>query len=348
MSFWVGLKKPIVGLSPMDGITDEPMRFITKKYGRVDVLFTEFVNVEHIPHKPEKLMERFIFSSLERPIVAQLSGHTPSLFYKVALVAAYLGFDGVDINMGCPVKSVVSGGGGAALIKDHDLAQEIVLTVKKALDDWQKGIGLKEALGDKEWFGAVTKVREKNNQISGKKVEPKSGIGLSVKTRLGENAQETREWISFLSNLPLEAITLHGRNWRQEHSGKVNWPEIGRMARIARRAGKIFLGNGGVSSRQEANKLARRYHLDGVLIGRAALGNPWVFTSCRPSRQERLAVIKEHLLYFNRLFGPQAFVAMRKHFGWYCRDFRDAKRLKQVLLKTNTVNQALAIINQNQ
>jgi len=316
MSFWVGLKKPIVGLSPMDGITDEPMRFITKKYGRVDVLFTEFVNVEHIPHKPEKLMERFIFSSLERPIVAQLSGHTPSLFYKVALVAAYLGFDGVDINMGCPVKSVVSGGGGAALIKDHDLAQEIVLTVKKALDDWQKGIGLKEALGDKEWFGAVTKVREKNNQISGKKVEPKSGIGLSVKTRLGENAQETREWISFLSNLPLEAITLHGRNWRQEHSGKV--------------------------------KLARRYHLDGVLIGRAALGNPWVFTSCRPSRQERLAVIKEHLLYFNRLFGPQAFVAMRKHFGWYCRDFRDAKRLKQVLLKTNTVNQALAIINQNQ
>ena len=348
MSFWQNLEKPLVGLSPMDGITDEPMRFITKKYGRADLIFTEFINVEHIPHKPEKLMERFIFSSLERPIVAQLSGHTPSLFYKAALVAAYLGFDGVDINMGCPVKSVVSGGGGAALIKNHTLAQEIILAVKKALDDWQKGISLEKVLTDKEWFKAVIKARERNSRISGEKIGSNPILGLSVKTRLGENSRETREWVTFLSSLPLEAITLHGRNWRQEHSGKVNWPEIGRMARIARRAGKIFLGNGGVSSRQEANKLARRYHLDGVLIGRAALGNPWVFTSHRPSRQERLAVMKEHLLYFDRLFGAQAFVAMRKHFGWYCRDFRDAKRLKQILFKTNTVNQALAIINQNQ
>ncbi len=351
MSFWQNLPKPIVGLSPMDGITDEPMRFIQKKYGRPAVVFTEFINVEHIPHKPEKLMERFIYSDIERPIVAQLSGHTPDLFYQPALIAAYLGFDGIDINMGCPVKSVTSGGGGAALIDNHPLSREIVLIVKKAIDDWQGGVALRDAIKDRELIGAVIETRNRIMALSGHKIGsnpkkwPNTGpIGLSVKTRLAKDSRATVNWIDFLSHLPVGAITLHGRRLGQGRTGPVRWDEIAQGAKIAKRKGKIFLGNGGVRSREEVGELQRRFGVDGVLIGQAALGNPWIFGNHRPDKEERLAVMLEHAEYFDRIFGPKAFIAMRKHFGWYCRDFKDAKRLKQILLKVKTLNQARAVV----
>ena len=336
-SFWKNLKKPIIGLAPMDGITDEPMRFIQGKYGRPAVIFTEFINVEHVPHKPEKLMERFIYSEIERPIVAQLSGHTPDLFYQFALVACYLGFDGIDINMGCPVKSVIFGGGGAALIDNHQLAKEIILAARRAIDDWQKGISLKEGIEDKNVIQAILAIQ--------KTEQNKRGVSLSVKTRLGKDTQVTKAWMSFLSQLPIEAITLHGRLLKQEQSGKVKWEEIGKGAKISKKYGKVFLGNGGVRSIEEAKILCRRFGIDGVLIGRGALGNPWIFSSRSPSKEEKLAVMLEHAEYFDRIFGKKAFVAMRKHFGWYVQGFKGAKRMKQILQKTKTLNQAKGMLH---
>jgi len=342
VSFWQTLKRPIIGLSPMDGITDEPMRFIQAKYGRPAVIFTEFINVEHILHKPEKLMERFIYSEIERPIVAQLSGHTPELFYQFTLVACYLGFDGIDINMGCPVKSVVFGGGGAALIENQQLAKEIVLAVRRAINDWQRGIGLEEVIRDEELVRAI--VKTKKIGPDSKKRQIGRTIGLSVKTRLGKDSQATRAWISFLSQLPIETITLHGRVLGQEQKGKVKWEEIAKGAKISKRCGKVFLGNGGVKSIKEARIFCRRFGTDGVLIGRAALGNPWVFNGQSPSREEKLAVMLEHADYFEQTFGKKAFVAMRKHFGWYAQGFKGAKRMKQILQKAKTLNQVKAAI----
>ena len=335
-SFWQTLSKPIVGLAPMDGITDEPMRFIQGKHGRPAVIFTEFINVEHIPYKPEKLMERFIYSEIERPIVAQLSGHTPKLFYQFALAACYLGFDGVDINMGCPVKSVIFGGGGAALIDNQQLAKEIVLSVRRAIDDWQKGISLKESIGDEHIIQAILAIQKIRRS--------KRVVGLSVKTRLGKDSQATKVWMSFLSQLPIEAVTLHGRVLGQEQSGKVKWEEIGKGAKIAKKCGKVFLGNGGVRSIKEAKILCRRFGIDGVLIGRAALGNPWIFSGRDPSREEKLAVMLEHAEYFEQTFGKKAFVAMRKHFGWYAQGFKGAKRMKQILQKAKTLNQVKSVV----
>jgi len=336
VSFWQNLKKPIIGLAPMDGITDEPMRFIQGKYGRPAVIFTEFINVEHIPHKPEKLMERFIYSEIERPIVAQLSGHTPELFYQFALTACYLGFDGIDINMGCPVKSVIFGGGGAALIDNQQLAKKIVLAVRRAIDDWQKGISLKESIEDENVIQAILAIQKIGRS--------KRAVGLSVKTRLGKDSQATKVWMSFLSQLPIEAITLHGRVLGQEQSGKVKWEEIGKGAKIAKKCGKVFLGNGGVRSIEEAKILCRRFGTDGVLIGRAALGNPWIFNGRNPSKEEKLAVMLEHTKYFEQIFGKKAFVAMRKHFGWYAQGFKGAKRMKQVLQRTKTLNQVKGVV----
>ena len=336
-SFWQTLKKPIIGLAPMDGITDEPMRFVQAKYGRPAVIFTEFINVEHVSHKPEKLMERFIYSEIERPIVAQLSGHTPKLFYQFALVSCYLGFDGIDINMGCPVKSVIFGGGGAALINNQQLAKEIVSAARKAINDWQKGVSLEESIEDKNVVQAILAIQ---------KIErSKKAVGLSVKTRLGKDSQVTKAWMSFLSQLPIEAITLHGRVLGQEQEGKVKWEEIGKGAKIAKKYGKVFLGNGGVRSTKEAKILCRRFDTDGVLIGRAALGNPWIFNGRNPNREEKLAVMLEHAEYFDRIFGKKAFIAMRKHFGWYVQGLKGAKRMKQILQKTKTLSQVKGMLH---
>ena len=335
-SFWQNLRKPIIGLAPMDGITDEPMRFIQGKYGRPAVIFTEFINVEHIFHKPGKLMERFIYSEIERPIVAQLSGHTPKLFYQFALTACYLGFDGIDINMGCPVKSVIFSGGGAALINNQQLAKEIILAVRRAIDDWQKGVSLKESIEDENVIRAILAIQKIR--------QGKRAVGLSVKTRLGKDSQATKVWINFLSQLPIEAITLHGRVLGQEQSGKVKWEEISKGAKIAKKYGKVFLGNGGVRSIEEAKILCRRFGTDGALIGQAALGNPWIFSGRSPSKEEKLAVMLEHAEYFDRIFGKKAFVAMRKHFGWYAQGFKGAKRMKQILQKAKTLNQVKAVV----
>src|SRR3990167_4783882 len=115
--FWEELSKPIIGLSPMDGVTDAAFRYITAKYGHPSVIFTEFIPVEGVCRGVMRLMDDFKYNEIERPIVAQVFGSNPESFYKVSFLVAALGFNGIDINMGCPDKSV-SGrqGAGAGLI----------------------------------------------------------------------------------------------------------------------------------------------------------------------------------------------------------------------------------------
>src|SRR3972149_7270894 len=105
MSFWRDITKPIIGLSPMDGVTDASFRFITAKYGRPDVTLTEFVNVEAAFYAPHTLLRDLAYSEIERPIVAQIYGHTPDYFYRAAHLICEFGFDGLDINMGWPAKT---------------------------------------------------------------------------------------------------------------------------------------------------------------------------------------------------------------------------------------------------
>ena len=96
--------KPIIGLAPMDGVTDASFRYITAKHGAPDVTLTGFVNIQSAFHSPHTLIKDFIYSEIERPVVAQIYGKTPELFYRVAHIVCELGFDGLDINMGCPAK----------------------------------------------------------------------------------------------------------------------------------------------------------------------------------------------------------------------------------------------------
>jgi tRNA-dihydrouridine synthase len=113
MNFWHNIAKPIIGLSPMDGVTDASFRWIAARHGGPDITITEFTNVDAAIHAPHTLIRDFTYSEIERPIIAQIYGHTPELFYKAAHVVCELGFDGLDINMGCPAKNVAASGSGA-------------------------------------------------------------------------------------------------------------------------------------------------------------------------------------------------------------------------------------------
>ncbi len=160
MNFWREILRErgmIVGLAPMDGVTDAAFRWMVAKYGKPDVMYTEFVNVEGLMRgRVERLLPVLMYDEIERPIVAQLFGKTPEDFYRATVLVCELGFDGVDINMGCPAKNVAQKGMGAGLIKTPDLAQEIVRMVKKAVKDWSEGrVGLEEVAPDEKWLKIV-------------------------------------------------------------------------------------------------------------------------------------------------------------------------------------------------
>src|SRR5918996_1996660 len=183
MNFWQTIDKPIIGLSPMDGVTDACFRFITAQHGKPDVLFTEFVNVETAFFAPPILIKDFTYSELERPVVAQVYGHTPEMFYRVAHIICELGFDGLDINMGCPAKKVAAKGSGAALIRTPDLARSIIRTVRQAIEDWCTGQTLSDLQMSPKF---VDTIRTANRLRTGTGSAPERRlIPVSVKTRLG-------------------------------------------------------------------------------------------------------------------------------------------------------------------
>src|SRR3989339_266747 len=138
--FWSSLANPVIGLSPMDGVTDAAMRFVTASIAKPSIMFTEFTSAEGIRAGASRLMKDFMYSELERPVIAQIFGSDPDAFYLSSLVACALGFDGIDINMGCPAKSVAERGCGAGLINTPKLASKIISSVKLAVRDYSQGL----------------------------------------------------------------------------------------------------------------------------------------------------------------------------------------------------------------
>jgi len=324
MSFWQSLKKPIIGLSPMDGVTDFPMRQIQSQIAKPDVMYTEFVSVEGFSIKPERLSKKLFFKENERPLIAQIFGHTPEVYPYVIEKIAKLGFDGIDINMGCPAKSVLQRGGGAALIGNFSLAEKIITNSLTCLDE------------------ITTK--------SGRRRE--RPIPLSIKTRIGKTDKETRQWFTFLSKFPLGAIAIHGRPLSQSHSGPVDWKQISLAVNIIRKNNKeiVILGNGGIKSLDEAKEKCNNYNLDGILIGQGALGNPWIFknipsSSSYPSKRELLETILKHALFAWDFYGEKGFSSVKKHFGWYPKGFDGARDLRVSLLRAKDLDEVKKIIS---
>ncbi len=359
-SFWKALPQPIVGLAPMDGVTDSAFRYIVASYGKPDVVFTEFTSIHDICAGRLKALDSLRYSAIERPVIAQIYGKDPTLFYQAAHVVCELGFDGLDINMGCPSKNVASSGSGAGLIRTPNLALELIEKTRKGIHDWAAGQAISNTGLKPSALQAIAHLKAEHTELSEEK--ERTPIPLSVKTRLGFDRNIIDEWSDCLIQGQPEAITIHGRTLSQMYRGESNWKAIAQAAARIRAHGIVALGNGDLKSLIHAHQRIQHSGVDGVLIGRGVLGNPWIFQeieqvreafltrtpfalkNSEPSLHEKFQAMIKHAQCFETIHGAERFVRMRKHLGWYCSSFPHAAALRAQMVRTNSSQDVIDIL----
>ena len=280
-TFWHTQPRPIIALAPMDGVTDQPFRHIQKRYGKPALMYTEFTNVEGLCYGATRLLRDFLFDETQRPIIAQIYGSTPEAYRQVAVILCELGFDGIDINMGCPAKNIASSGCGAALIRTPKLAQEIVRATQLGVRQWQDGMSARDCPDIKP---RISNEVERRHALLPEAYRQRRAVPVSVKTRIGYDVPVVEPWMATLLETEPVAIGLHGRTLQQGYSGLADWEEIARAAELIHETPTLALGNGDVKSLADAYQRVEQYGVDGVLIGRAAFGNPYIFQGCEPSQ----------------------------------------------------------------
>lgn len=309
-NFWKELKKPIFALAPMADVTDAAFRRIIAKYGKPDVMWTEFVSCDGLTSPGrERLLRDLEYTEGERPIVAQIFGSKPENFTKTAQLVRELGFDGIDINMGCPEKNIQKQGSCAALIKVPELAKEIILATKA-------GAG---------------------------------GLPVSVKTRIGYHKNEIETWLPALLKTEPAAITFHARTKKEMSDVPARWNVIARAVEIRDefKSKTLILGNGDVKNLLDAETKVKETGVDGVMIGRGIFGNPWLFSGreSEPTLEEKFRVMIEHTYLFEEMFsGVKNFAIMKKHYKAYVEGFHGAKELRMKLMETSNAKEVNQII----
>ncbi len=307
-----GVKNPIIVLAPMADVTDAAFRRIIAKCGKPDVMWTEFVSADGLfMGGKDALMKNLIFTEAERPIVAQFFTARPEMMKKAAALAKKLGFDGVDINMGCPDRSIEKQGAGAALIKTPKLAREIIRAAKEG------------ATGP-----------------DGSDILP-----VSVKTRVGFNVNQLETWLPELLAEEPAMITIHARTRKEMSKVSARWEEVKRGVEIRNRLNSktLIFGNGDVKNVNEAKQKAIETGCDGVMLGRAIFGNPWLFSERDPQKisiKEKLQVLTEHTKLFEELLGDRKnFAVMKKHFKAYVHGWDGARELRAQLMETQNAKE---------
>lgn len=307
-NFWKDLKKPFYVLAPMDDVTDVVFREVVAEVAPPDVYFTEFTNVDGLQSKGrEALMPRLKFTENQRPIVAQIWGKTPENYFKTAKELKEMGFDGIDINMGCPERAVVKNGCCSALIENRELAREII-----------------EAT------------------IAGS-----GGLPVSVKTRTGLNNVVTEDWINFLLSFDLAAITLHARTAKQMSKVPADWEQIKLAVELRDQSGKdiLVIGNGDVENREDGLRKVEETGCDGIMIGRGIFKNIWIFSEKSDisdqigrSVGQRIGILLRHLELYQKEWGENSrgakkFDILKKFFKVYISEFDGAAELRAKLME---------------
>ncbi|OHB11460.1 MAG: hypothetical protein A3J09_00645 [Candidatus Zambryskibacteria bacterium RIFCSPLOWO2_02_FULL_51_21] len=295
----------------MADVTDTAFRQIIAKCGKPDVMFTEFVSADGLALAPEKGRQKLLlnlkYSEEERPIVAQFFTSSPENMRKAAELATELKFDGVDINMGCPDKSIEKQGAGAALMKNPKLAREVLRAAKE-------GAG---------------------------------SLPVSVKTRIGFNKPELETWLVEILREEPAAVTIHARTRKEMSKIPAQWDYVRRAVEIRNELkGKtLIIGNGDVKDLAEARRRVEETGCDGVMLGRAIFGNPWLFAGKQPVVSERLKVLIEHIKLFDEILGgTKNFAVMKKHFKSYLHGIDGAGELRASIMDTENAEQAASLI----
>lgn len=335
----------------MDGVTDQPFRHIQKKYGQPAVMYTEFTSVEGVCHGAERLLEDFLYDESQRPIVGQIYGTTPDFFRQTAIILCQLGFDGIDINMGCPAKNVAHSGAGAALIKTPELASQIITAVQLGIEQWQQGATVADCSNVSP--SIQTQISRRLSLLPPHASQIRQ-VPVSVKTRVGFDSQVVESWIPTLLNHNLAAIAVHGRTLKQQYGGQADWPAIGRAAQLAHQYSEtLLLGNGDVRNAVDALEKVAEFGVDGVLLGRAAMGNPFVLGATANLDQPQpsiFAIALEHTQLYEQTYMANerySFLPMRKHLGWYVREVPNASQIRIELFQTNTSQEVAAVLQRH-
>ncbi|MFZ2026217.1 MAG: tRNA-dihydrouridine synthase [Microgenomates group bacterium] len=330
--------KNTIGLAPVDGVSDAAFRQVTDEYGKPDFMYTEFIPTEGLYRGREVLLAGLKRHKSKTPIYAQFFGPHPKFYMYAFFVAAELGFTGIDVNMGCPDTNIVKKGGGAALLLDLPRAKEIIATLISARTDWANGKRLADTDLPENMKAAVDALRINPT------VDINTRLSISVKTRIGYHESQVKEVIPTLIDAGVERIALHGRTFDARYSGQANWEEIARAKELTKGSNVTLFGSGDVQGRKMGEEMIRTYGVDGVLIARAAFGNPWVFTDEVVSFEKR----KEVMLYHARLFlqyRPDFDLRpMRKHLSWYCKGMEGSAKLRDQLMKVVTLSDLTALL----
>jgi tRNA-dihydrouridine synthase len=313
-NFWQSLPQPFFVLAPMEEVTDTVFRRIISSCGRPDVMVTEFTSVEGLASEigRSKVIHRLQYTQDEQPLVAQIWGITPEHYYQAGVYAREQGFAGLDINMGCPVKKVIKQGACSALIKNPSLASDIIKAAKEGAQD----------------------------------------IPVSIKTRIGFSEIQTEEWIGFLLQQNIDALTIHGRTVKELSNYPTHWDEIGQAVELKNEISPetIIIGNGDILSYQQGLAMAEQYKVDGIMIGRGVFHNPWIFNpDIDPnilSTELKVKKLIEHIQLFQLTWGNEKnFAVMKKCFKMYLNNFVGASEIRSKLITSNTAVECIDILN---
>lgn len=325
-NFWKKLNKPFKVLAPMAGYTDSAFRLLCRELG-ADVVVSELVSADAIYHQSkywfkeeegiwrskrgkDETLEMLKFDEAERPYVVQLFGKYPEKFaFAAKWVSENLKPDGIDINMGCPARKVVNSDHGAALLKNPELAVEIVKAVKENTD-----------------------------------------LPVSVKTRLGwDHDDQILEFAPQLLRAGIDALTIHGRTYKDAFKGAARWDNIYEVKKMLGDK-VIVIGNGDISSYEQLSTLAKEPYgeasLDGLMVGRAAFGKPWIFSKESVTNYELKSIIQKQAQYMLKIKGEFGMIEFRKHLVKYIAGFAGAKDLRKKAVTVASFEDVVSLVEE--
>lgn len=313
MDLLKSLPRPFFVLAPMDDVTETVLRQIVADCAPPDLFFTEFVNVDGLQTRGRKrLIHKFDYTPKEQPLVAQIWGKIPANYEKTAAELVDMGFAGVDINMGCPDKSVVRSGCCSALINNRDLAVEIIQAVKRGVND---------------------------------------RVPVSVKLRTGFNEVDF-SWHELILSQGIEMLTVHGRTTKEMSKVPARWDDIKKIREIRDRVAPntLIVGNGDVMSREHGEQLAKETGVDGIMIGRAIFTDPYIFAKKTPwadmSQTDKLRMYQTHIKLFLQTYPNRErnWESLKRMAKMYIHGIENASSFRDSLMRSKSADEMIAVL----